>query len=168
MMKIRLTPDQFFPEFKKVCYVQRLAPLADMDYYVMTQRIRHDVSRRSVARFSEKHMPKLNDALQEMAEIVAGLQLDYKQYLMDGGSLKDGRAVVPQFGDIGHWVRIKSIVKDALGWNTTRYRNIVDDDYSKIYGHITADDCERINVALKKVAAFLGSVELYVEPLTVL
>lgn len=162
-MKIKMTPDEFFVEFSKVCYLKPFAKLAGMNYNVMIQRIRHDAPRGSVARFRIKHMPALNSALATLADKVSAMHIYFNPYANTKKGKKVGVHVLPQFREIGEWVHIKSITMEALGWNELRYNNIISISSSRIYGHITAEDCDRINEALKKVAEFLGSVELVAE-----
>ncbi len=159
----RMTPDEFFSEFKDMIYVRVLSELAGMNYAVLLARIRHDVSRGCVYRFSEKHILILNKALDLLAEKISAFEFDFNPYLSAQKGMKVGLSVIPQFKVIGRLLRIKNITMKALGWNSSRYDNVVVLSSSKIYGHIKADDCDRLNIELKKIAAYLSNIELVME-----
>lgn len=162
-VKIIMTPDEFFPEYMKVCFAKNLARLTGTNYNLFMQRVRHDAPHGREARFLNKHIPDLNHAISIVANKIASMELTFRPSPTSKKGKWIDKKLLRQFQKLGEWVHIKSITMEALGWNKLRYNNIISISSSRIYGHITAEDCDRINIALKKVAAFLGSVELVVE-----
>ncbi len=158
-----MTPDEFFPEFKKIGYLNTLSDLIGMSYSVMTQRIRHDVIRGCVSHFTPKHLTQLTAALGILAERISEFQFDFSPAYAANQGLRSGLAILPQFKEIGEIVRIKNITMKALGWNGVRYRNVLECNNSKIYGHIKPEDCDRINSELRQVASYLLNIELVME-----
>ena len=106
---------------------------------------------------SDANLLRLQEALHQLA-----LQLKYT-FIFYNSDLevckRGGRRYCPDCIEqirtqISPYINIIPFLEYALGWNRSKVRNVLD-KHSIIYGNISQDDCDRINLTLAEIATRL-------------
>lgn len=137
--------------------VTALAELSGINVRHLQKCLVGEVDKRNgvVRTMSDDNLTLLQDALHELS-----LKLKYLfiYYNTDLEVVKrTGRCYCPDcVGQIKQqlspYFSILSFMQYALGWKRSKVRNVIDIKKSIVYGNISQEDCNRINIALAEVA----------------
>ena len=167
-MKIQVSSDFLYAYFQEHdLSVSMIANRMGSSISIINRSFRHANDRLGKPiYFSPANIARLNDALMQ----VAG---ELRQHTLTFGSdltytNKHGRtydpALVEQIKALCEYFNLKGLTERLLGWNRTKWNFILSAPSSKIYGHITREDVDRINAELLSVAGVLSSYEVTESP----
>lgn len=103
----------------------------------------------------------VSTALKKLAEEISQLSVQFGSEDMKtvAGRVYD-RACIDRIKSLKGYFNLRPFMAFALGWNETRYNNILGSRSSKSYGNITAQDVDDINFAISQIALYLHHLEL--------
>lgn len=113
--------------------------------------------------FSAANIEKMNKALPQIAEELRGCLLTFgsEQVLTTmRKTTYDPALVEPLREKLGNYFKIKGFTERVLGWSAKKREQVLVSPSSKIYGHVSQDDVNRINAELLAVVGVLSSYEV--------
>lgn len=107
---------------------------------------------------SDENMGRLQESLHQLS-----LKLRYtfilyntdKEVVKRNGSRYCPDCVAQIKSQLSPYLNILPFVQHCLGWNRSKVRNVIDNKKSIIYGNISKDDVNRINIILREIATRL-------------
>lgn len=114
--------------------------------------------------FTSRALPKLNAALGRIAERVDALRMPFgtDESRTETSTWKRtyDKALLDQLEPVGEMFKMNVLLAHILGWKESRTKNTLSHKTSGAYGHITQQDCDRINVGLSEIAGTLERWEV--------
>lgn len=144
--------------------LSRLAKLMGVSAGMVIACFNHNIGKDGKPRsFTSSGLPKLNEALQQMASELAQFNLPFgsdQTFTNQRGATYDPALVPIIKNDVGCYFKLNVVCKNVLGWNEYREKAVFCTPSSKVYGCISRDDVQRINAELRSIAAVLESYEV--------
>lgn len=144
--------------------LSRLAKLMGVSAGMVIACFNHNIGKDGKPRsFTSSGLPKLNEALQQMASELAQFNLPFgsdQTFTNQRGTTYDPALVPIIKNDVGCYFKLNVVCKNVLGWNEYREKAVFCTPSSKVYGCISRDDVQRINAELRSIAAVLESYEV--------
>lgn len=141
----------------------RLAELMEISSTTISDCFNHTINKDGLRRsFTKKAVVELNIALGRMAERLRELMLTFgsdQTFTNQRGATYDPALVGPM-KKIGELLNLTALVQRVLGWSLRKKENILVAQASKVYGHISKQDVDRINAELLSVAGVLSTYEV--------
>lgn len=141
-----------------------IAALMGMDRSMINSCFKHHLDKYGKPRFfSANAIQKMNTALAQMADEMRGSVITFgspQTYTNRGGTFDP--ACMPAVKALSRFFNLTAMTARVLGWTETKKNTVLSAPSSKIYGHITQDDINRLNAELLAVAGTLSGIE--VEP----
>lgn len=137
--------------------VTALAELSGINLRHLQKCLAGEVDQRNgaIRTMSDDNLVLLQDALHELS-----LKLKYLfiYYNTDLEVVKrTGRRYCPDCVDqikqqLSPYFSVLPFMQYALGWNRSKVRNVIDIKSSFVFGNISQEDCDKINMALAEIA----------------
>lgn len=163
MKKIEVSQDtlrQFLNEHD--VKLVRLAELMGMSGASVTSCFKHQNINNGVARsFTPDAIDRLNNALDQIAEELSGCLLQFGGELdtSSRGVVYD-RSLVEPLKRVGEWLKLTAMLERTLGWSKKKKDSVLVSSTSKVYGHITKEEADRINAELLSIIGVLKSYQV--------
>lgn len=164
-MKKQVTQDELYDYLTAHgVKVTRLAKLMGVTAGMVIGCFNHNIDKYGKRRnFTANGLPKLNEALAQMAYELAQFQLPFgsdQTYTNQRGNTYDPALVPIIKNDVGCYFKLNVVCENVLGWNLFRKKSVFSTPSSKIYGCISKDDVDRINAEIRAVADTLAGWEV--------
>lgn len=107
---------------------------------------------------SQHHLELLEEGLHQLSDALRNTFIIYnvEQEVVKAGGRRYCPGCVEQIKEkLSPYVMVQPFVCAALGWNRSKYQNVMAIKKGIAYGNISREDCERINVRLAEVSARL-------------
>ena len=113
-------------------------------------------------KFSERMLPKLNNALWSIADELRQSVIEFGTDQMETNRLGTtyDPGTIPAIKNLSNYLNLTHLCKRVLGWSKERKDATLSGPSTKRYGHISADDVARINAELLSVAGMLSGIEV--------
>lgn len=166
MGKIKLTQDELYQFFlDHNLTVKRLGELIGLSDSAMSSAFKHHKVNGKPHYFPLAKLQFINDALSVLSGEIADRLVSFNP---ENNRARHSvrvfdRACVEQFRRVGEYFNLTALVGRILGWNKAKKQNIICIPASKVYGHITQEDVNRINAELRLVAAAIANFKLVAE-----
>lgn len=142
----------------------RLAELSGIQEAALNSGFHHHKNNNGVPRhFNQEQVAKINEALPRLAAQLRSLTLTYdaeRAETNSRGAAYD-KGLIEPMKRIGDLMNLTAMTERVLGWSKKKDGVLVTQS-SKLYGHITEDEADKVNAELLAVAGMLGGYELTV------
>lgn len=164
-MKKQVTQDELYDYLTAHgVKVTRLAKLMGVTAGMVIGCFKHNIDKYGKPRnFTANGLPKLNEALAQMASELAQFQLPFgsdQTYTNQRGATYDPALVPIIKNDVGCYFKLNVVCENVLGWKSSRKSVVFCAPSSKVYGCISKDDVDRINAEIRAVADTLAGWEV--------
>ena len=112
--------------------------------------------------FTVEGIRKLNESLRTLSEKLRICVLKFgtdQMYTNKHGSTYDPGMIEP-INQLGEYLNMSAVIERLLGWRKTKKHTVFGAPGAKIYGNISEEDVNAINVEIISVASFFESVEV--------
>lgn len=167
--KTRVSTDKlykFLNEHDFTAYV--LSEYMGVSESIVRGCFRHNLNRHGKPlQFSEANLAKLNEALPRMAADLRGCVLTFgseRTFTNRCGAVYDPAVVDQIKSGISRFFNVRALTKRVLGWNAQKCGARLASEGNGTYGHMSREDCDRLNDELLSVAGVLENYEVFTVP----
>jgi hypothetical protein len=165
MEKIKVSQDFLYEYLKEHNFVlANLCKFMGVSESIVSACFRHDINRHGKPlSFSKANIVKLNDALPLVANEIRCCMLTFgtgETRPGQKGKVYDPALVVSIRDGVGKYFKLRPMLYRLLGWNVAKCRTTLSIEKSPVYGNVTREDADRINVELLAVAGVLSNYEV--------
>lgn len=143
--------------------ISKVSEVMGASHSIVSRSFKHGLDRLGKPiKFSPANLLKLNMAIGQIAAELRTMEIKFgsdQTYTNQRGSTYDP-ATVEAIQQLGDYFNLKGMTHSVLGWNETRKRTTLSIKNSPVYGNITKDDVERINMEVLSVISTLDSIEV--------
>lgn len=164
--KTRVSTDKlykFLNEHDFTAYV--LSEYMGVSESIVRGCFRHNLNRHGKPlQFSEANLAKLNEALPRMAADLRGCVLTFgseRTFTNRCGAVYDPAVVDQIKAGMGRFFNMRSLTNRLLGWNAQKCCARLASESNGTYGHVSREDCDRLNDELLAIAGVLDNYEVY-------
>lgn len=143
--------------------VSEIARLMGVTQSVVNSSFLHHKNKQGKPRrFTSLLLPKLNEALSEMARQMQGslIQFGSPQTFTNRVGTTYDPGTLPQLRALSRFFNLTQMMIRVLGWTELKKNATLSAPASKIYGHVSQDNVTRLNAELLAVAAVLERYEV--------
>ena len=167
MTKAKITQDTLYEYMLAHNMIfTRLGELIGRDVYVVTSRLVHHKNRHgNRLSLNSEHIELINKALPVLADKLYSCVLTFgsSQVYTSKHYHTYDPALVDPLKEIGKYINITKTLKRVLGWSVWKSYAILSQPCGPLYGHITRQDAERINIEILAIAGVLSNCELVMD-----
>ena len=141
----------------------RLAELMGMSGSSVTSCFKHQIINNGVPRsFTPAAIERLNEALRQTADRLRDcvLQFGSSQVITSSRGVDYDPALVEPLKRVGELLNLTALLERTVGWSKKKKDGVIVSQASKVFGHITKEEADRINAELLAVAGVLSSYQV--------
>lgn len=167
MDKINITQDFLFKFWQEHnLTVTMLANKMGVSEGIVRGSFRHTLNRHGKPlQFSKANIEKLNAALQQIANELRDCVITFggdKTYT-NMRKITYDPGVLPAIHRLDEYFNITGLAERVMGWNKNKRNTVLSVKSSPVYGNITQEDVNRINMELLSIAGVLSSYKVVEE-----